>query len=135
MKQKLLATLATAQQYTLEIAGAMPEEGYAFRPADSIWTFGELIHHIGYGIYWWEDNFIRGKKTAWEPPVPTVGKKATIDYVKKAFVDLQKTVEGSADGDELVHGLWATLDHVTHHRGQATVYLRCKGIAPAEYCW
>ena len=135
MKQQLLATLATAQDYTLQTAEAMPEDGFGYRPVDSVFSFGELLHHIGYGIYWWEDNYIRQKKTAWEPPVTTVGKQATIDYVKGAFAALKKTVEGAKEGDELVRGFWATLDHVTHHRGQATVYLRCKGITPPEYAW
>ncbi|MEM6517680.1 MAG: DinB family protein, partial [Bacteroidota bacterium] len=26
-----------------------------------------------------------------------------------------------------------TIDHVTHHRGQATIYLRMNGIKPPDY--
>jgi uncharacterized damage-inducible protein DinB len=39
-------------------------------------------------------------------------------------------------------GRFSTLDvmlgvmiHVSHHRGQAEVYLRVKGIVPPEYKW
>jgi uncharacterized damage-inducible protein DinB len=135
MKQKLLATLETAQNYTMNVAELMPEEAYGFRPAEGVWTFAELMNHIGYGIYWWEDNYIREKKTAWEPSPVTVGKRATVHYLGDAFAALRKTVMETADGDPLAAGVWATLDHVTHHRGQATIYLRCQGIVPPEYVW
>src|SRR5579859_7189028 len=102
---------------------------------EAVWTFAELMNHIGYGIYWWEDNYIREKKTAWEPPKVTVGKRATVHYLDGAFAALRKTVSVMEEGDGLVAGVWATLDHVTHHRGQATIYLRYQGITPPDYVW
>ena len=135
MKQQLLATLETAQNYTMNVAELMPEEAFGFRPVDGVWSFGELMHHIGYGLHWWGDNYIRQKKTAWEPPMVTVGKRATVHYLEGAFAALRETVMATPDGDGLVAGVWATLDHVTHHRGQATIYLRCQGIVPSEYVW
>ncbi len=47
----------------LAVATAMPDNGYGFKPAEEVWDFRELIHHIAYGIQWWEDNYIKGKKT------------------------------------------------------------------------
>lgn len=35
--------------------------------------------------------------------------------------------------EQLREQLLATLDHITHHRGQAIIYLRCNNIAPPEY--
>ena len=133
MKQKLLTTLEVAENYTMSVAGSMSEEGYAFRPVDTVWTFHELIHHIAYGIYWWEDNYIRQKKAAWAPPAVPPTKSETMDYLAEAFASLRRTIDSLELTDQVVHGFFATIDHITHHRGQGTIYLRCQGITPPEY--
>lgn len=135
MKQKLLTTLDISQNYTLDVAQAMPEESYAFKPADGIWGFGELMHHIAYGIYWWEDNFVRNKKTDWNPPAAQTSKKDVVRYLNQGFASLRKTLESSEPTEETIYGFFATIDHITHHRGQATVYLRAQGIKPPEYAF
>lgn len=135
MKTQLLTTLENAKNYTLGVAGVMPEKNYDFKPAPAVWTFGELLHHIGYGIGWWEENYIRQQASDWNPPAPTTGKTATIAYLEKAFAILKKSVENVPLSDQLITGFYATIDHVTHHRGQATVYLRSKGIVPPEYVY
>jgi uncharacterized damage-inducible protein DinB len=43
---------------------------------------------------------------------------------------IYKTGEGSQSGLDLLLGL---LDHTTHHRASAEMYLRIKGITPPEY--
>lgn len=135
MKAHVKKTLETARQYTLAVAGAMPEEGYGTKPAEEVWTFNELLHHIGYGMYWWEENYIRGKASDWNPPAVTYGKEAVTDYLEQAFADLDKSVSACKEDALPLEGILATLDHITHHRGQATVYLRCKGITPPEYVY
>lgn len=133
MKDQMLATLENAKEYTLAVAAAMPDEHYAFKVADEVFTFNELLHHIGYGIYWWEENYIRQKETEWTPPAVTTGKKATVRYLTDAFRSLKKSVEALPENDKAIHGFYATIDHITHHRGQATTYLRYKGITPPAY--
>ncbi|WP_133177801.1 DinB family protein [Chitinophaga parva] len=129
MKNALLPTLENARKYTLEVAEAMPAEQYHFKPANGIWSFAELLHHIGYGIFWWEENFMRQQEGEWAPPAATTTKKATIAYLKQAFDHL----ENSPGENE--QGFHATIDHITHHRGQATIYLRCQGIEPPTYIY
>ena len=133
MKEQLLATLDHARDYTLSVAAAMPEKDYHFKPAAPVWNFAELIHHIGYGITWWEATFIHQVETEWNPPPATTSRAATLAYLEASFAALKKTVDQQQARPELYYGLQATLDHITHHRGQATVYLRCKGITPPEY--
>ena len=135
MKAQLLTTLGNAKDYTLSIAAAMPADHYDFKPTEEVWTFEELLHHVGYGIGWWEENFIRQQSSDWNPPVATTGKEATITYLEQAFAALKKSVESIKMSDQVVAGFYATIDHVTHHRGQATVYLRSKGIVPPEYIY
>ncbi|MGO4290876.1 DinB family protein [Chitinophaga sp. RAB17] len=135
MKAQLLTTLGNAKDYTLNVAAAMPAENFDFKPTAAVWTFGELLHHIGYGIGWWEENFIRQQPADWDPPAATTGKDATIAYLNHAFSALKKSMEHIQLSDQAVAGFYATIDHVTHHRGQATVYLRMNGVVPPEYIY
>ena len=128
-----MTTIEVAENYTMGVAGLMTEEGYEFKPVDTVWSFRELIHHIAYGIYWWESNFILQKQTGWMPPAVPATKSDTMHYLAQAFASLRKTVGSQETTDEMIHGFYATIDHITHHRGQATIYLRCQGITPPEY--
>lgn len=135
MKTQLLTTLENAKNYTLSVAEAMPEKSYDFKPTPAVWTFGELLHHIGYGIGWWEENYIKQQPSDWNPPAATTRKAATIAYLEQAFAALKGNMENTPLSDQVVAGFYATIDHVTHHRGQATVYLRKQGIVPPEYVY
>jgi len=133
MKAQLLATLENSKQYTLNVAGKMPERGYSFKPVETVWSFGELLHHIAYGIQWWQENYIKGNEIAWVPPATVVKKKELHSYLEQAYDELKATVDTSKLTEDAVKGFHATLDHITHHRGQAVTYLRCQGIEPPEY--
>jgi uncharacterized damage-inducible protein DinB len=133
MKQQLLTTLESIENYTLGVAQLMTEDGYEFRPVKDTRSFRELIHHIAYGIYWWEQNFIQQTQSPWQPPALTPTKRETVHYLMQAFASLRKTMNATDPTDITLHGFYATVDHITHHRGQATVYLRCQGITPPEY--
>jgi len=135
MKAQLLKTLNNSRAYTLAVAAAMPDKGYDSKPVQELWSFGELLNHIGYGIAWWESNFIRQKEMAWEPPVLSAAKAEVTEYLEAAYGLLEKTVNGTDLTDEAVQGFHATIDHITHHRGQATIYLRHNGITPPEYVY
>lgn len=131
MEQQITQRLEQSEQYTLAVAEAMPEKEYGFRPTKDVWSFGELMHHIAYGIRWWEANYIRKTETPWDPPPAKKGKKVLMEELRKAYADLRQTVGSTKDPA----GFYSTLDHITHHRGQATVQLRLKGIVPPEYVY
>ena len=135
MKDQLLSTIENSGKYTLQVAEAMPDKDYHFKPAGAGWDFGELLHHIAYGIQWWEDNYIKGNKIEWAPPPAKKTKKEVVAYLTKAFDSLQKTVKGQTLNEQSTYGAHATLDHITHHRGQAVIYLRTHGIEPPEYMY
>jgi uncharacterized damage-inducible protein DinB len=134
MKKHLIDTINNSENYTLAVAEAMPENGYSTKPADTVWNFGELMNHIAYGIEWWANNYIRKQEMPWEPPAPKKTKKETIAYLGDAYKYLRASFNGTASEDQ-VNGLHATLDLITHHRGQATTYLRFKGITPPDYAY
>lgn len=135
MKEQLLATVENSQHYTLQVANAMPEKGYAFKPAGAGWNFGELLSHIAYGIQWWQDNYITGKKTDWDPPAAKNKKQDVIADLTHAYDTLQKTIKQQQLTEQAGNGVHATLDHITHHRGQAVLYLRTNGVEPPEYVY
>lgn len=132
---QLVKTLQTSQQYTLAVAEAMPGKDYETKPAGAGWNFRELLQHIAYGISWWEDNYIKGNKTDWAPPTAKLKKEQVITALMEAYDQLQKTVEQEKLTPEAVQGFHATLDHITHHRGQAVLHLRIHGIEPPEYTY
>jgi uncharacterized damage-inducible protein DinB len=135
MKEILLSLLENSRGYTLAVADAMPAELDNFKPAADIWNFREQLHHIAYGIEWWKDNYVKGIKTSWEPPAASKNRKEAVACINQAYDSLKDAVNRTAVNDERIKGFFATLDHITHHRGQAIVYLRCNGIAAPEYIY
>ena len=133
MKEQLLTTLENSRVYTLAVAEAMPEKFYDSKPAETVWSFKELLHHVAYGIEWWNDNNVKKVKTDWNPPPTKKDKAQVIEYLNRAYNTLKTTVENLNLNDTLILGFSSTIDHITHHRGQAVTYLRCKGIAAPEY--
>lgn len=133
MKTYITSTLENSRNYTLAVAEAMPENLYNFKPTAEVWTFNELINHIAYGIQWWEDNFVKKTETKWNPPAAKINKKETIKYLQQCYQHLQETLRNEKLTDDTLKGFNATIDHVTHHRGQAVLHLRLNGIATPEY--
>ncbi|MDP4265748.1 MAG: DinB family protein [Bacteroidota bacterium] len=133
MKEQLLSTLENSRNYTLAVADAMPANLYNTHPSEGVWTFRELLHHIAYGIQWWEDNYIRGNKTEWNPPEPGNDKRQVLEYLHAAYDSLKTTLDKGKLAGDAIKGFHATIDHITHHRGQAVLHLRCQGITPPEY--
>lgn len=133
MKELFSNTIKNSESYTVAVAEAMPENKYNSKPADGVWNFGELMNHIAYGITWWTDNYIKKEEKSWSPPSGKSSKKEAIANLVQAYDYLRNSLNKGAVTDEKVNGLYATLDHITHHRGQATTYLRINGITPPDY--
>lgn len=130
MKAQHLKQWENSRHYTISVAESMPETAYDFKPVDEVWSFGEQLNHIAYGIHWWTDTYIRKVETEWAPPKPKTGRKTIIAAIEKAYDELKKTYEESTGKES---GFNATMDHITHHRGQLIVYLRLNGMQPPEY--
>jgi len=139
---------ATAKGLALDVADAMPAEGYSFKPVPAQMSFGEQMVHIAQANYGY-CAFIADTKSPYGEPVKDakVEKAAAIkdpgdsfDYCSKVFDGLEESKLSQMHGEG--KGRFSTMDvmlgvmiHMTHHRGQAEVYLRLKGITPPEYKW
>jgi len=134
--------LGALAQLSVAVARAMPSEQYSFRPHPESMTFGELISHIATTNY----QFCAGLKDSDPQPFPSpAGKDAVSKFLSDSF-DYCSTVIPSLTDDQLSKShsspdgvlpgreiLLAMYIHVAHHRGQAEIYLRAKGIKPPSY--
>jgi len=129
---------------SVSVAQTMPPDQYGFRPHPESMNFGELMSHIASTNY----SFCAGLKDTDPPamPVPTsTDKDAVVKFLSGSFdycstvipamsdEQLNKThnsPDGRMPGREVLLAMYI---HVAHHRGQAEIYLRDKGIKPPSY--
>lgn len=134
--------LDALSKLSIAVAEAMPAEEYDFRPDPPSMTFGELMLHIAGTNY----MFCAGLKDTATPQMPPASGKdaivkvlsASFDYCAATIPNLTEqqlnTTHSSPDGKLLGREiLLAFFVHVAHHRGQAEIYLRDKGIKPPSY--
>jgi uncharacterized damage-inducible protein DinB len=127
---------------SIAVAQAMPPDQYAFRPHPESMTFSQLMSHIATTNY----QFCAGLKDSDPPALPSpTGKDATVKFLGDSFdycsgvipnlTEAQLTTahnspDGHLRGREILLAMYV---HVAHHRGQAEIYLRDKGIKPPPY--
>jgi uncharacterized damage-inducible protein DinB len=134
--------LGALSRLSIEVAQAMPAELYAFRPHPESMDFGQLMSHIATTNY----QFCAGLKDSEPPNLPSPTEKHAIvkflsdsfDYCSAVIPNLTEeqlnSPHNSPDGRLLGREiLLAMYIHVAHHRGQAEIYLRDKGIKPPSY--
>ena len=131
-------------QLSVAVAQAMPADQYSFRPHLESMTFGELMIHIATTNY----AFCAGLKDSEAPsaanPAAT-DKDAVVRFLSDSFgycsgiipnlteaqiAQVHNSPDGKLPGREVLLALYV---HVAHHRGQAEIYLRDKGIKPPSY--
>jgi uncharacterized damage-inducible protein DinB len=144
--KEFLPVLKNAKAYSVEMAELMPEEHYSFKPTPEIMSFGEQVAHTA-GVTYWMISKLKGSAN------PGRGFKAKgkskaeiIKFLKESYDYMHKALSGLSDEEasKKIH-LWGDVnvtkaqtfllnrDHITHHRGSMVIYLRLKGIKPAEY--
>ena len=131
-----------ARKLTVAVAEAMPPNEYEFRPDPGAMSFAEQLIHLAQANY----AFGAGLKDTKMPALPAVKSKAEIvkfigdsfDYLSAVIADLtteqlaqeHSSPDGRLTGRDILLALYI---HMGHHRGQAEVYLRVKGITPPQY--
>lgn len=127
---------------SVQVAEAMPADQYGFRPHSESMDFGQLMLHIAGTNY----QFCAGLKDAPAPPLRSPkDKEGVVKFLQGSFdycasviptlteEQLSKThnsPDGNLPGREILLAMYV---HVAHHRGQAEIYLRDKGIRPPGY--
>ena len=142
-KATYLKHLKTSRDFTLKVADQMPEASYDFKLTPPQMSFGEQMVHLSQEVKAVPAMMLGQKPDSGKPA--SMAKKDVIAFVQKSFdgaIDqvskltseqISKTYqggEGTMTGFEM---LMFMLDHTTHHRASAEMYLRAKGITPTEY--
>lgn len=127
---------------SVAVAQAMPADQYGFKPHPESMNFGELMAHIATTNF----QFCAGLKDADPPSLPDPkDKDGYVKFLSDSFAYCAGIIpkltaeqldrkhnspDGNLPGREVLLAMYV---HVAHHRGQAEIYLRDKGIRPPGY--
>ena len=146
-REAFLEKWNNSKEYLLEIAEAMPEDRFDFKPTEREMDFGSQLLHIRGNMEWLGTTYFTDKafdKASLSKDIPE-GKKAIIAALKTSFEKVYAFIENTSDGDlgstvDFFAGPKSRLqilnllqDHVSHHRGQLIVYLNLNEITPPRY--
>jgi uncharacterized damage-inducible protein DinB len=155
VKDSLAKHWKISGEFTVAVAEAMPAEDYNFRPNPDEMSFGQLMAHIAaadLGACATASGLPRpefpAKIADWAKATgtkPEISKESAVPFLKDTFAFCDKaiaamtpekldTVQGPAARNLTgFEWLWGYFTHTAHHRGQAEVYMRVKGIKPPDY--
>jgi hypothetical protein len=154
VKDALVNHWKVTSDFTIAIAKQMPAESYGFKPVPEELSFSQLMVQIG-------GANVSACSQASGMPAPAVpdkimksvrdekanieiGKDEAVQFLTDTFKFCNDAVASmTPEKLDAVVGrgrkmtgfewLWAYFTHTAHHRGQAEVYLRLKGIVPTAY--
>lgn len=136
----------------IQLAEAMPEDTYSWRPMEGVRSVGEVYIHVAFGNYLWitlgggkvpEDvGFVPDPAKINEWDTQTTDKKKIIEIMKKSFSvmkdyaknltedDLNREVEFFGMKTSLRNVLVSGIGHLHEHLGQSIAYARTNGVVP-----
>jgi uncharacterized damage-inducible protein DinB len=140
---ELVAMWDRAAQDMSDIAEAMPEERYDFKPTPEMSRFGEQLAHV-ITLVQRAIDAAKGVKSEAAQPHKTMTKAEVVSHLKQTFQTGRELMVSLTDaqvvervkpvrGDQMVtrYGFWmGPLYQVRNHHGQLVVYLRLNGIVP-----
>lgn len=132
-------------QFTLECMRLMPSDAYDFQPTEDEMSFKKLCIHTIQNMVWLSTDYLEG--SGFNNPTKDIDPskedliklmESAIQYSKEALEQtkphLWKTrVDFFAGEMPLIKVIHLLHDHMTHHRGQMSVYLRLNQIKPPKY--
>ncbi len=140
----------TSIEHCLEVARAMPEELYAYKPTEVSMTFAEQMVHIGYTVELLTKRYVQGMEVKPDAPDASGMTKAEIiKLMESGFAyttgiiqqieqeQLDEICEMYHSGNKVsrAFALFYVQDHMNNHRSKANLYIRMNKIQPPEYTW
>ncbi len=143
---QMVADWQRAKEFTKEYLDAMPEDGLNYKPAADVRSFAEQMLHLAGGNFMivskasGKANPYEGKNL--EKMEEYKNKAALTKVVMESYDYVINTLQGMKEaqfGEKVTvfnheitreAGFNKVFEHQTHHRGQATIYLRMKGVKP-----
>jgi len=145
-----LAVWLEARDHCLEVARAMPEELYAFKPTEVSKSFSEQMVHIGYTVELLTKRYVQGMEVVPQTPDASKMTKAEILALLEKGLAYTTNVIYTIEQEQLdelcvmyhsgntvsrAFAFFYVQDHMTNHRAKANLYLRMNQIEPPEYTW
>ncbi|WP_153797713.1 DinB family protein [Foetidibacter luteolus] len=148
IRDQMVKDWQRAKEYTQSYMDAMPADKYGFKAVDSIRSFAEQLLHLAQGTIFLS-SYGLDKKNPWmfnlETSPGAASKDSVMYYVNASYdfvieglqaidpMKMSETVSMGAPGTpSATKYAWINkaFEHQTHHRGQATIYIRLVGIRP-----
>ena len=141
--KELVAGWQRAATDIIDVAQAMPEEKYGYKPTPEISTFREQLVHLASATQRFIDT-AKGTKSEAGHPNAAMPKAEVVNLLKQTLQTGQEMLGSLTDaqlleqvkfpfGDRMVtrFTFWqGPLYQVRNHHGQLVVYLRLNGIVP-----
>ncbi|WP_432672208.1 DinB family protein [Flavobacterium sp. SM2513] len=134
-----------SKNYLLEVAQAMPEEFYDYKPTEREMTFSQQLLHIKENMDWLSTTYFTDQDYKKMKVDKNYSKEETIALLEKSFDSVFEIIKNSdpklldskmeffAGPKSKIQILNLLQDHVTHHRGQLLVYLNLNDVKPPKY--
>ncbi|MFT7250523.1 MAG: putative damage-inducible protein DinB [Flavobacterium sp.] len=134
-----------SKTYLVEIAKAMPEESYSYKPTEREMSFREQLLHIKGNMDWLGTTYFTADKFEKKKDEKTYSKEEIISMLEMSFDKVYEVIKNTkpealkdkvaffAGPKTKLQILNLLQDHVTHHRGQLIVYLNLNEIKPPSY--
>jgi uncharacterized damage-inducible protein DinB len=143
LAKELSATWDRAAGDIIDVAEAMPEERYDFKPTPEVSTFRDQLVHVAGVVQRFIDTAQGAKSDAGEPH-KTMTKAEVVALLKETLQAGKENFVSLTDaqmlepvkfpfGDRMVtrYGFWVgPIYQVANHYGQLVVYLRLNNIVP-----
>ena len=145
VKSAFLIKWENSKNYLLEIAKAMPEENYNFKPTKRQMSFQEQLLHIRQNMIWLSETYFTDDNFEKSEKITPKTKQEVIKELKKTFNNVSEIINNIeikelailvdffAGTKSKLQILNLLQDHVTHHRGQIIVYLNLNEVKPPKF--
>jgi len=137
-----------SELYTREVFNAMPDKFLDFKPVPDVMSFGKQFSHLAMSNSVYATVIKNGDIHLDEPD--NIERQVIYSYLEETSNEFQSVLSGldeadlySKDHKHKNEDMWKDFSigdilllayhHTAHHRGQAIVYLRLKGIEPPKY--
>ena len=139
-----------ARDHCMDVARAMPEELYSYKPTEVSKTFGEQMVHIAHTIPLLTKRYVQGMEVKPNTPdASKMSKEEILDLLEEAFdyttgviytieqeqLDETCVMYHSGNTVSRAFAFFYVQDHMANHRAKSNLYLRMNNIDPPEYTW
>jgi uncharacterized damage-inducible protein DinB len=133
---------AGVKKILLQSAEKMSEENYAFKPAEAVRSYGQIIGHVADAQYMFCSAVLGEKNPALKIEKTKTSKADLIAALKDAFAYCDEAYDGMTDASAVemvklmggdtpkLSGLSVNNVHTIEHYGNMVTYMRIKNVVP-----